>query len=126
MKNAYVTAITQSILAGQSVEEVLVRVRARMTAHGHMRLYSQVLRAAARVLGAKEKRAVPQVTLAKVGGVDESVLAAAIARLGAEGKSYEVTIDETLIGGFTARFKDTLLDASYKRSLVDLYRKITK
>ncbi len=103
-----------------------MRVRARMEAHGHTRLYSQVLKAAARVLGAKEKRTIPQVTVAKQGQVDEAVLTAAIARLGAEGKSYEVTVDETLVGGFTARFKDTLLDASYKRALVDLYRNITK
>jgi len=34
-------------------------------------------------------------------------------------------IDETLIGGYQIRTKDLLIDGSYKKSLVELYSKIT-
>lgn len=34
-------------------------------------------------------------------------------------------VDETIVGGFQIRTKDTLIDGSYKKSLVELYRKIT-
>lgn len=35
-------------------------------------------------------------------------------------------VDESIIGGFQIRTKDTLIDGSYKKSLVELYRQITK
>lgn len=34
-------------------------------------------------------------------------------------------VDETLIGGYQIRTKDLLIDSSYKKSLVELYSKIT-
>ena len=34
-------------------------------------------------------------------------------------------IDETIIGGYQIRTKDLLIDSSYKKSLVELYSKIT-
>ena len=34
-------------------------------------------------------------------------------------------VDETIVGGFKIMTKDTLIDGSYKKSLVELYRKIT-
>lgn len=34
-------------------------------------------------------------------------------------------VDESIIGGFQIRAKGTLIDGSYKKSLVDLYRQIT-
>lgn len=37
----------------------------------------------------------------------------------------DVVIDETLVGGFTLRTSDKIIDSSYKKSLLDLYRLIT-
>lgn len=34
-------------------------------------------------------------------------------------------VDESIVGGFQIRTKDTLIDGSYKKSLLELYRKIT-
>lgn len=34
-------------------------------------------------------------------------------------------VDESIIGGFQIRAKDTLIDGSYKKSLLELYRNIT-
>ena len=34
-------------------------------------------------------------------------------------------VDESIIGGFQIRMKGTLVDGSYKKSLVELYRRIT-
>jgi F0F1-type ATP synthase delta subunit len=126
MKHAYVTALVEKILSGMPVEEALTRTKATLQKHGHSRLWSQVLKAAARLLEAKLKSHVPQVTLAKEGGTSEAAILSALAKIGAEGSEYRLTVDQTLIGGMTARFKGTVLDQSYKRVLVDLYRKITK
>lgn len=34
-------------------------------------------------------------------------------------------VDENIVGGFQIRTKDTLIDGSYKKSLLDLYKNIT-
>ncbi|MFA5997469.1 MAG: F0F1 ATP synthase subunit delta [Candidatus Paceibacterota bacterium] len=34
-------------------------------------------------------------------------------------------VDESIVGGFQIRTKDTLIDGSYKKSLIELYRNIT-
>ncbi len=126
MKHAYVTALVEKILSGTPVEEALARTKATLAAHGHSRLWSQVLKAAARLLEAKLKSHVPQVTLAKEGSASEAAIAAALAKIGASASEYRRTVDSTLIGGMTARFKGMVLDQSHKRVLVDLYRRITK
>lgn len=126
MKNAYVTALTESILTGTDIETALTRLRARLERQGHMRLYGQILKASARVLSAKLKETVPQVVVARLGQVSDEILRAAIARLGSTETAYEQSVDETIVGGFIVRFKDHVLDASYKSRLLDLYRQITK
>ncbi len=126
MKNAYVTALTQSILAGTDIETALTRLRARLERQGHLRLYGQILKASARVLEAKLKETVPQVVVAKTGAVNRETLMSAITRLSADQSTYEEQVDETIVGGFIVRFKDQVLDASYKRRLLDLYRQVTK
>lgn len=40
-------------------------------------------------------------------------------------EEVDVVVDETLVGGYTLRTSDKILDNSYKRSLLDLYRLIT-
>jgi F0F1-type ATP synthase delta subunit len=126
MKHAYVTALVEKILSGMPVGEALDRTKATLEKHGHSRLWSQVLKAAARLLEAKLKSHVPQVTIAQEGGVSEAAIESALAKIGAKPGEYRLTVDPTLIGGMTARFKGMVLDQSYKRALVDLYRRITK
>ncbi len=127
MKNAYVTALTNSLLSGLSPEEALLNTKALLARKGHLRLWPQILRATKRVLEAKLKSHVPQVTVAQSGTIAESKIKSALAEIGvAETESYTEVVDTTLVGGFTARFKGKLIDQSYKRALVNLYLNITK
>jgi len=125
MKNAYVTALNDCLLAGMPVETALTELRAVLDKRGHARLWPQIMKATYRILSVKLKRREPAVTVAKEGGVDEAAIKAALERLGvAAATPYATTIDPSLVGGFTLRVKDTLLDASYKRSLKNLYERI--
>jgi F0F1-type ATP synthase delta subunit len=127
MKQAYVTALTNSLLSGLSPEVALVNIKALLSRKGHMRLWPQILRATKRVLEAKLKSHIPQVTVSKSGVVTETKIKSALAMLGvAETEAYTEVVDTTLVGGFTARFKGKLIDQSYKRALVNLYLNITK
>ncbi len=126
MKNAYVSALTNSVISGLPIETVLSNTKALLKKRGHERLWSQVLRASYRVLEAKLKQQSVQVKVASSVSYDQATLRRVLDTLGATADAYETTIDQTLIGGFTARFHGKLIDQSYKRALLNLYRKITK
>lgn len=126
MKKAYVSALIASILAGQPVETALANLRTLLVKRGHARLWSQILKATERELTVKLARVTPRVTLAKEGSVDAATITGALAVLGTADAQYDVSIDETLVGGFTVRVGDRVIDKSYKRMLINLYEKITK
>ncbi len=125
MKHIYVTVIVESILAGLPVEEVLARTKRTLTKRGHLRLWSQVLKAAVRELESKLRSAAPEVRVASE-AVTQADIATALRAIGAEEREYRLVVDKTLIGGAVARYQGLVLDTSYKRALVDLYRAITK
>jgi len=126
MKQAYITALTDSLLATENVDEVLVRTEALLTQKGHTRLWPAVLRG---VVVELEKRVVdetPEVTVAKEGSVDKAKLAEVLAALKVQTETVKTVVDPSLIGGFTVQYRDTVIDKSYKRALLDIYRKVTK
>ncbi len=123
MKNSYVEAFTKSILTGTDVSVALENLKALLKRKGHERLFSTILHASVRVLTAKLKSALPQVTVAAEGSVSKEVLMAAIKSLDST-LDPRVVVDSTLIGGYTARVKGLFIDASYKHKLLQLYRSI--
>jgi F0F1-type ATP synthase delta subunit len=125
MKQAYITAFVDMILAGTPVENVIANTKALLEKKGHQRLFGAIVRGAKRELEYKIKAQSPKIVLAKN---DEAVLSAAKAALATLGVTAEVvvSIDETLIGGFITKAKYQIIDSSYKRALLDMYRKVTK
>jgi F0F1-type ATP synthase delta subunit len=123
MKHSYVQALIKSILGGTASEVALDNLKATLVAKGHLRLWSQILRATLRELSVKLKADAPQVAVAKAGSVSNDVLKKAVLTLGSNIEPT-VIVDETLIGGFTVRVKGAVIDASYKRQLLALYRGI--
>jgi F0F1-type ATP synthase delta subunit len=124
MKKAYVATIVSLVLAGHPVEEVLTKLKTVMAKRGHAKLYVQVLRAAERELAVKLVRATPTVTVAKTGALGEAEIVTALEAVGAQGES-RVAIDPSIIGGHIVKYRDQLLDKSYKRYLLNLYQKLT-
>jgi len=125
MKDSYVQAFTSSILTGTPVETALANLELLLKKKGHQRLWSLVLRSALRELTVKLRSDAPQVVLASKEGVSTAVLAAAIAKLGSR-EAPHIEVDPTLIGGFTARVKDSFIDASDKQKLLTLYRGLVR
>jgi len=46
-------------------------------------------------------------------------------RIGADGKDVETVIDESLIGGWRLEGREQLVDASFKKSLLEMYNRAT-
>lgn len=127
MKNAYVTALTESILTNQPVEVALQNVKTIMERKGHLRLWSQVLKATCRVLESRLVSNKPQIAIGKEGAVSKETIQSALLKIGiTETKDFNLKVDSSLIGGFVIRFKGVLYDTSYKQALLRLYRSINK
>ncbi len=127
MKNVYATALVENILAGVSPETALANLKMLLQSRGHSRLWSQILKTAKRELVNKLERTSPQVVVADADHKHLDVaIKEALTLLGATDESYLVKIDKTLGGGFSLRVRGQLIDKSYKRTLINLYEKITK
>ncbi len=126
MKQAYITALTDSLLSTQNIDEVLSIFQKLIAGKGHSRLWPSVLRGAVVELEKRALREIPKVTVAKEGGIDSRALADAIAAVAATSEQVHTIVDPAIIGGFTLQYKDKVVDKSYKRALLDIYRKVTK
>lgn len=125
MKQAYITAIVDTLLTTKDVETVLKNASALLSKKGHARLWPAVLRGVVREFEKRSVEAVPQVVVAKEGALQSEALKQALATLGTNATPKTI-VDSSLIGGFLVQYQDRMIDASYKRALTDLYRKITK
>lgn len=127
MKQAYVFALTDALLASTEVDKVLKSTKELLDKKGHGRLWSAVLRGAVQELEKRTRTNTPQVIISAKAVEKTEQLKKALTELGVDSSvDFETSVDETIIGGFIVRYKDRMLDASYKRALVDLYRRVTK
>ena len=126
MKQAYITALTDMLLTTTKVDEALSQMKTLLAQKGHTRLWPAVLRGTVVALEKKVADETPKVTVAKAGKIDAAALAATLKLLSVAGDTVHTSVDETLIGGFTVQYKDKVVDKSYKRALLDIYRQVTK
>jgi len=127
MKKHYIQAVLEMIRAGGSPEQVLSGLNTVLKAKGHESLKASVLFGVVRVLEAESARSGASVTVATKAHAEKyaNAIKAVLQDLGAP-TDYVVKEDATLIGGFVAENNNVVHDASYKTSLVTLYRKLTK
>jgi F0F1-type ATP synthase delta subunit len=127
MKKNYITALMALIEQGSTVDVVLSNFKAVARKKGHESLIGGVLVGLERALIKKQKDNAAILTLAQEG--DETKYAQAIAAAQEHLKLDEapsISIDTNLIGGFTLRYKGVHIDHSYKNTLLNLYKSITK
>ena len=112
----------------KDIAPVIKRFRALMAARGHEGLFKFIPRELERI--AERQARDSRVTLITADAKSRSKWEHAYDHYVKEGvipaeHHKEDLVDDSLIGGFQIRTKDTLIDGSYKKSLVDLYRSIT-
>lgn len=126
MKRNYVAAVRELLAAGNDPVQVLSGLKKVLELRGHGKLLGSILRGVERELSG-ERTSAPKVTVADARHAEyfREAIESSLAELNA-GKEHQVIIDESLIGGYVAETRDSRIDASYKRALVELYRTITK
>lgn len=121
----YAHALYSSLASASSKEEALERVDeliAVLERNGKRKALPSILRELER-LHAQSHAQKPTLVVA-----NEASTATAKVELGthiAKDVHADITVDDNLVGGWRYSDNDTLIDASYKTALLNLYRKVT-
>lgn len=128
----YAEALVRALQGGtkktdKEIQAVIARFHEVVKARGHEGFLKMIPRELARI--AERDTARSQVTLVTADTKSRTKWAHAYDHYEKEGIIPEGSIrneivDETIVGGFQIKSKDILIDASYKKSLAELYRNI--
>ncbi|MFM2423898.1 MAG: synthase delta subunit [Candidatus Parcubacteria bacterium] len=125
MHDLYVTAVVESLKAGHKPSAVFSGLKNVLARRGHERLLLRIVRTLERETLRRTGTGSATLTVAKAADVDSAIVQALLTELAVDEKPT-VVIDETIIGGAKLRSGDTLIDATYKTTLINLYHTITK
>jgi F0F1-type ATP synthase delta subunit len=125
MHDLYVTAILESIKAGQKPAAVFAGLQGVLARRGHERLLPRIVRSLEREAARATHSDTGTLTVAKSSDKDSAFVAALMKDMGVT-YTPAVVVDDTIIGGAKLRHGDTEIDATYKTALINLYHTITK
>lgn len=108
-------------------DETIARFVAVVRRRGHGRLIPKIVAAFSREAGARERRTRMEVTVADPQVIKSNAkeIAGHAQALGVAPEALAFTVDETLIAGYRLKTRDRIVDASGKRALLELYRRLT-
>lgn len=120
----YSEALHQAILNGTRIDAALKHLSEILNKNGHSALYAKILKAAAAKFAKDERASTLEIVLARAS--DEKAYKGEIAALKKSTNAAEtsVRLDETIVGGYIARSATKEVDASFKRSLLAIYRSL--
>ncbi len=127
----YAEALYGALQSEQSeggAQKIFARFRKVLSARGHEKLLPFVAHELEKILARENnKNEVILVTADKKSGAKWAHAYDHYEKEGIipKGTIRRDVIDESIVGGFQIRTKDILIDGSYKKSLVELYRSIT-
>jgi len=125
MKDTYQKAVLAHIKDGVAIETIVTGLDRVLALRGHQQLSGAIWQSVLRVIEA-EKAAGSTVYVISLAAY-QSLKTQITKVLHAINAPDDVTVvvDQTLIGGFVVEGNSNRVDLSYKKQLVDLYRKIT-
>lgn len=123
METTYAQALWKMVEAGTSPSKAVRALQETLKVHGREALLPRIGRAFARIAEREGKRTgiVLSVAREKDERSAKSAAKEILAKLGAETKEVTVSVDSTLIGGWRLEGKETLVDVSYKKQLLELF-----
>lgn len=130
MKASWYAEALYGALDGKSESDgkkILVRFREVLATRGHGALLRFVPRELEKIV--ENRKAQNEITLVTADSKSHAKWAHAYDHYEKEGiipkgSTRHDVVDESIIGGYQIRTKDTLIDGSYKKPLVELYRNI--
>lgn len=127
METAYAQALWKMVEGGMTPAKAVRALQETLKVHGREALLPRIASAFARIAERETKRSDVVLTVARE--KDErrahKDIKEMLTRMGVEQKDLKTQIDDTLIGGWRLEGKETLVDASYKNQLLELYNRVT-
>lgn len=125
LEEAYATAIYHAHMKGIDETKLLSRLIALLKKRGHLKLLPKICRHLKGLQVKDLRRNTAAVRVAKEAHTSryKKEIDNACKKLGIT--ETAVVIDDTLIGGYVVEGNNTLIDASYKDILLQLYKKVS-
>lgn len=125
LSDQYVQAASELLLASETPDVVLSGLKTSLHSRYHESLYPLVLTRLLRELPNRLAEQTPTVMVARRADVDQykEAIEAELKKLHAPSE-YQVTYDDSLIGGTILQYQSTRIDNSYKHALKNLYKNI--
>ena len=128
MEHAYAEALWRIIEKGTDPKHAVQSLREELEKRGRSRLLPHIAKAFARLAERKARKNDPVLTVAREKDVHKAREAAkkVLEQLKHPPHDLKTRVDESLIGGWRLEGRGALVDASYKKQLLDLYDRATK
>lgn len=128
MEKAYAQALWKMVEGGMDHRKAVTALRGILEASGRIRLLPRIAKAFERIAEREAKRT--DIVLSVAHEKDERKAKAeakeALAALKSAGDVLKTRVDPTLVGGWRLEGNGILVDATYKKQLLDLYNAATR
>jgi len=126
MEHSYATALWKIIGAGTAPKRAISQLREHLALRGRLALLPRIARAFARHATRERAKNTLTLSVGAQGAAEAKREAnALLAGMHIDRHDVETVVDETLVGGWRLEGREYLYDASYKRYLLDIYRRMT-
>ena len=123
MENAYAQALWTMIEKGTPQADAVRALHTFLKKSGRVALLPRVARAFARIAAQHASRDAVVLSVADKSHEHSALKAASV--IDSSASEARIVVDPTLIGGWRLDARETVVDASYKKHLLELYRRTT-
>ena len=128
MAEGYARALWKMVAAGMQPKKAVHALYDILVARGRIDLIPHIAKTFARLAARHRQREGVVLTVAREKDERKAITAvkALLKEMGAQRSDVEVRIDDTLVGGWRLEGRERLVDASFKKYLVDMYNATTR
>lgn len=127
MEEAYAQALWKVIQVGTPAHSAVKGLTDALSARGRLALSPRIAKAFARIAERESARTGAVLLVARERDERHAHTEAkkVLAALGHDAKDLRTQVDDTLIGGWRLEGHDVVIDASYKKYLLDIFNSVT-
>lgn len=128
MEKVYAHALWQLVSNGMDAKHAVHAIHDRLASEGRASLMPRVAHAFARIAEREARKSDFTLSVAHEDHLAHArkEMKALTGDLGIELENLKTQVDDTLIGGWRLEGNEKLVDASYKKHLLDLYNSVTR
>ena len=127
METIYAQALWNVIAGGENPKKAITSMRTSLEAHKRLELLPRIARAFKRIAERELRKNRILLTVAHKKDEDRipRKFKSLFAQVGIDTKDIETRVDDSLIGGWRLEGREQLIDASYKKYLLEMFNSIT-